>query len=88
MLQEYEMQYLIKYASIKCVTWWALEEWHEEHTCQVSWMYHAYKSIYEHILILILWFFFTLEEQESGRISYMKDAVPYEGIPTKVISYF
>jgi hypothetical protein len=32
--------------------------------------------------------FCTLKEQELGRISYMKDAVPDEGIPTKLNSYF
>jgi hypothetical protein len=31
--------------------------------------------------------FCTLEEQELGRIAYMKDVVLYEGIPTKFISY-
>jgi hypothetical protein len=32
--------------------------------------------------------FCTPEEQELRRISYMKDAVPDEGIPTKLNSYF
>jgi hypothetical protein len=32
--------------------------------------------------------FCTLEEQELGRIDYMKDVVLYEGIPTKLNSYF
>jgi hypothetical protein len=31
--------------------------------------------------------FCTLEEQELGRIAYMKDVVLYEGIPTKFILY-
>jgi hypothetical protein len=32
--------------------------------------------------------FCTPEEQELGRISYMKDAALDEGIPTKLNSYF
>jgi hypothetical protein len=32
--------------------------------------------------------FCTLEEHELGWISYMKDVVPNEGIPTKLNSYF
>jgi hypothetical protein len=32
--------------------------------------------------------FFTLEEHELERISYIKDIVLYEGISTKFVSYF
>jgi hypothetical protein len=32
--------------------------------------------------------FCTLEEQELGRIDYMKDVVLYEVVPTKFDSYF
>jgi hypothetical protein len=32
--------------------------------------------------------FRTLEEHELGKIDYMKDVVPDEGIPTKLNSYF
>jgi hypothetical protein len=32
--------------------------------------------------------FCTLEEQELGRIGYMKDVILYEGMPTNFVSYF
>jgi hypothetical protein len=49
------MQYLIKYALIECAIWWTLEEWHEEHACQVLWIYHAHKRRYWFIIIFIIW---------------------------------
>jgi hypothetical protein len=47
-----------------------------------------YRSADMNISLLYFFDFFTLEEQELGRISYMKDVVLYEGILTKFISYF
>jgi hypothetical protein len=40
------------------------------------------------LLLLSFYEFCTLEEQELGRIAYMKDVVTDEGIATKLNSYF
>ncbi len=49
------MQYLLKYESIECATWLYLQEWHEEHACQVLWIYHAQKTRYWFTIVFILW---------------------------------
>jgi hypothetical protein len=46
---------MIKYASIECAIWLPLEEWHEDHACQVLWIYHAQNSRYLFIIVFILW---------------------------------
>jgi hypothetical protein len=59
------------------------------------WSFHAmleefimYRDEDMNLSLFFLHEFCTLKEQELGRISYMKDAVPDEGIPTKLNSYF
>jgi hypothetical protein len=43
-----------------------------------------HRSAYMNISLLYFFDFFTLEEQELGRIFYMKDVVLHERTPTKL----
>jgi hypothetical protein len=50
--------------------------------------FSMHRSAYMNLSLLYFFDFFTLEEQELGIISNMKDLAPYEVVPTKFVSSF